>query len=76
MAATVRVDFTDLAGGDCSVHSKLRRTSVIHFFEKMATERDNEIADLALILHVDGADVAVVCAHHAARHAASSVELF
>jgi len=76
MRVTIRMDFMDPALSCDAVFSNMRRAAVIECFEKLSQDKENDTDDMALILQVDGADIAVKCAHIEMMGASHDVELF
>jgi len=76
MTVTVLVDFSDKTEGDRDAFANVRRAAVLNCFDRITAEPDNNLDDLALILNVDGADIAVLCAHAKAHVDSSAIELF
>jgi hypothetical protein len=76
MAITVRADFFEKPSVCDELYPALSRASLINFYDGLVADPVNHIDDMALILHVDGADVAVRCSHIANDRTASDIELF
>ena len=76
MTVTVRVDYTEDPKKWDSAASCMHRAVILDFFDKITNNNDNIIDDMALILHVDHADIGVVCAHFSMVREQNAIELF
>jgi len=76
MTVTVRIDFADPAGTDEAVYSHLRRQAVLDCYSRFAGDKNNAIDDMAIILHVDGADIEMMCSYADKHKEASAIEFF
>jgi hypothetical protein len=54
----------------------MHRAVILDFFDEITSQPDNIVNDLAIILHVDRADIGVVCAHFSMVREQNAIELF
>jgi len=73
---TVKIDFDE---GDYSgrrVDGAIARAVILQLYESIIDDFSEEDNDIAIILHVSGADIAVICNHSLAGSSPSDIELF
>ena len=63
MVATVRIDFGESDGHHSEMSRSLRQAAIVDFYQKVVADQANHADGLAIILHVDGFDIASKCAH-------------
>ncbi len=76
MTVTVRMDVSDNIALLDRCTADIRREAVVRVFNEIANDEGNNVRDVALILRVDGIDIAVICAHCAANDDTGDIELF
>lgn len=60
----VRIDFNDHPAAASGTFDALSRAEVIDFYNAVTHDPENLTEDMAIILHVDGVDVAYICPKH------------
>jgi hypothetical protein len=76
MTVTVRIDFNEDPKKCDSAVSCMHRAVILDFYDEIAKNPANKFNDMALILHIDRADIAVVCTHFSNMQEANAVEFF
>lgn len=73
---TVKIDFDE---GDYSgrrIDGAIARAVILELYESIIADFSEEDSDIAIILHVSGADIAVICRHSLVGSRPSDIELF
>jgi len=76
MVVTVRVDFDDSRNLDNMVYENIRREGVLECYNKIVEDPDNISGDMAIILHVDGADIVAKCTYADSHRDDKAIEMF
>ena len=74
-AVTVRIDYDDQRHASDDLDGVVGRRYLLDLFDSIRDDLAPVAGEVAVILHVSGADIAACCAH-AHREAASDIELF
>ncbi|MEO0034121.1 MAG: hypothetical protein RLZZ501_144 [Pseudomonadota bacterium] len=72
---TVRIDYDDSTYGCSKLKDQIGRQVVLDLYNKIADEMSSADDDMAVILHVSGADIAARCSHMN-RNNENAIELF
>lgn len=72
---TVRIDYNDSSFGCSKLQEQIGRQVVLDLYNKIADDMSSAGDDIAIILHVSGADIAARCSH-LNRNNENAIELF